>query len=137
MNEPIKGSCLCEGVKYSIHGAIKNALYCHCPMCRKVTGASCRPRAEVATQDLVWNSGEDKISYYNSSHGQHRAFCSVCGSTLITKFDEFPEVIAITLGTLDDDPGIRPEMHVYVAEKAPWYEITDNLKQHETIPSDE
>jgi hypothetical protein len=106
-------------------------------MCRKVTGSAFRPRAEVSTKDLVWDSGEDKISYYNSSKGQHRAFCSICGSTLITKFDDSPDVVAITLGTLDDDPVIRPEMHVHVADKAPWHEITDNLNQYETIPTNE
>jgi hypothetical protein len=38
------------------------------------------------------------------------------------------------MGTLVDDPGITPSMHIFVASKAPWYEITDNLPQHANLP---
>jgi hypothetical protein len=38
------------------------------------------------------------------------------------------------LPTLDDDPGIRPERHIYVGSKAPWFEITDDLPQHDELP---
>jgi hypothetical protein len=36
----------------------------------------------------------------------------------------------LPLGTLDDDPGVRPSAHVWVSSKAPWWEITDDLPQH-------
>jgi hypothetical protein len=35
------------------------------------------------------------------------------------------------MGTLDDDPGIRPALHILVASKAPWYEIFDGLPQRD------
>jgi hypothetical protein len=38
------------------------------------------------------------------------------------------------MGTLDDDPGIRPTFHVFVASKAVWFEITDRLPQFEAFP---
>jgi hypothetical protein len=40
----------------------------------------------------------------------------------------------LALGTLDTDPGLRPERHVFVANKAPWFEITDALPQHQGWP---
>jgi hypothetical protein len=40
----------------------------------------------------------------------------------------------VPLGTLDDDPGVRPELHVYVANKAPWFTITDDLPQFAAGP---
>ncbi len=40
------------------------------------------------------------------------------------------------MGTLDDDPGIRPQVHIFVASQAPWYDIPDPLPQHaEYAPS--
>lgn len=36
----------------------------------------------------------------------------------------------VLLGTLDDDPTIRPTKHIWVPSKAPWFEITDDLPQH-------
>jgi hypothetical protein len=35
------------------------------------------------------------------------------------------------VGTLDDDPGVRPSRHIFVGSKAPWYEIGDALPQFE------
>jgi hypothetical protein len=35
---------------------------------------------------------------------------------------------------LDDDPGARPELHIFVASKAPWHEISDDLPQYEAAP---
>ena len=32
------------------------------------------------------------------------------------------------------DPGVRPESHIFVGSKAPWFEITDDLTQYEGYP---
>ena len=40
--------------------------------------------------------------------------------------------VHVTLGTLTDDPGIRPTRHIHAASKAPWT-ITDGLPQHEEL----
>ena len=32
------------------------------------------------------------------------------------------------------DPGVRPQAHIWVSHKAPWYEITDSLSQFEEGP---
>jgi hypothetical protein len=41
-----------------------------------------------------------------------------------------PETCRIRLGTLDGDPGRRAFGHFWVSEKAPWFEITDDIPQH-------
>jgi hypothetical protein len=46
-----------------------------------------------------------------------------------------PEYVVIPAGSLDDDPGMRPEMHIFVGSKADWHEITDDLPQHEAYPT--
>ena len=59
-----------------------------------------------------------------------KAFCSVCGSSLFGgTWPEGPQV-SIRLGSLDGDPGIRPQYHTFVAARAPWDEITDDLPQY-------
>ncbi len=40
----------------------------------------------------------------------------------------------IPIGTLDNDPGIKPSVHIFVASKAPWFEITDSLPQYPEMP---
>lgn len=41
----------------------------------------------------------------------------------------------IPMGGLDDDPGMRPQPHIFVGSKAPWFEIADDLPQHVEYPS--
>ena len=42
----------------------------------------------------------------------------------------FPEYVYLSMSAVEGDPD-RPEgYHAYVGSKAPWHEITDNLKQY-------
>lgn len=125
----VKGSCLCGGIKYEVDGSFGRVVNCHCSMCRKATGAAFRTRAAVPTQAFRWLSGEALISRYNSSPGETRTFCRVCGSTLPTFFRDRPDELGLPLGTLDDNPEVWPSAHVWVDSKAPWWEITDSLPQ--------
>ena len=130
----LTGSCLCGGVRYEVSGPLKGALNCHCSMCRKAHGAAFRSRAGVKAADFRWVKGEDLLTWYETSPGTHRGFCRVCGAKLLSRFDFDPSVYGLPLGALDEDPGIKPKRHVFVAYKAPWYEIADNLPQHEELP---
>ena len=131
----IHGSCLCQRVAFEIDGTVIDLLYCHCSMCRKAHGSAFRARGKVRACDFRWTRGEDRVRYYESSPGQHRSFCSVCGSNLITRFDAKPRVLGVALGVLDDDPVNRPICHVYVGFKAPWHQITDAFPQFEQEPA--
>jgi len=134
-SEPVlKGSCLCGGIRYEIGQRLTDVVNCHCSMCRKAHGAAFRTRATVAASALRFASGEELLTFYESSPGEHRSFCRVCGSNLITRFDRHPEVYGFALGTLDSDPEVKPIRHVFTRYKAPWHEITDDLPQIEDIP---
>ena len=130
----LRGSCLCGGVRYEINGPLHGALNCHCSMCRKAHGAAFRTRASVKATDFRWVQGEELVTYYESSAGNHRGFCSVCGSPLLSRFDFDPTVYGLPFGALDDDPGTKPKFHVFVAHKAPWHDITDDLPQYPELP---
>jgi hypothetical protein len=140
----LRGSCLCGGVKFEITGALSPPSNCHCSFGRKQQGAAFRSRARVLKTDLKWVHGENLVKFYESTPGTFRGFCGVCGSPIVNKFDERSRSAAyrpvavseygIALGTLDDDPGVRPLAHIFVASKAPWFEITDDLPQFETVP---
>ena len=126
----LKGSCLCGTVRYEIRGPLLGASHCHCSMCRKAHGAAFGSYARVAARDFRYLQGEDAVVQYQSSAGVTHTFCGTCGATLQWLADARLEVVTITLGTLDDDPGIRPDRHIFVADKAPWFEIHDALPQH-------
>jgi len=41
------------------------------------------------------------------------------------------QYVHVTLGTLVDAPAIRPDAHIFVGSKAPWFTITDDLPQYQ------
>ena len=126
----IKGSCLCQAVKYEVNNAelfpISN---CHCENCRKSHSSAFGSYVAFKSADFKWLEGEDLVTHFESSPLTYRCFCSVCGSPLAA-FDD-KEIRCITLGSTDGDAGLRPEFHIYTSSKAPWYEITDALPQFE------
>lgn len=130
----LRGSCLCGGVEYEIRGELSGALNCHCSMCRKAHGAAFRSRASVRVADFRWVRGAHLLTWFESSRGNWRGFCQVCGSPLLSRFDQNPAVYGLPLGALDDDPRLKPACHVFVGSKAPWYDITDDLPQFQALP---
>jgi hypothetical protein len=126
----LSGGCLCGAVHYEVDGELRHITHCHCSMCRKVHGAAFATYASLARRRLRLVQGEEALRSYRSSERVTRQFCGTCGSHLFFVSDEFPDAIAVTLGTLDSDPGGRPSAHIHTANRAPWYEIADGLPQH-------
>jgi hypothetical protein len=80
-------------------------------------------------------TGQALVAYFESSWGSHRGLYKLYGSPIYTKFDQNPAFFGLSLGALDNEPGIKPEFHVFVDSKAPWHEITDSLPQYDELPS--
>jgi hypothetical protein len=131
----INGACMCDAIRYEINGPLRDAGNCHCSMCRKGHGAAYATYASVDAETFRWVCGEELVSIYESSPGSGRMFCSVCGSTL--GGTENGRINSVTLGTIEGDPGIRPRSHIFVASKAPWHDISDDLPQFEEWPPGE
>jgi hypothetical protein len=98
-------------------------------MCRKAHAAAYRSRVGVERKNFAWDSGEDLITWYESSPATRRGFCSRCGTRLASEFTDSPGVLGVPLALFDGDPRVRPEMHIFVASKAPWHDICDDLPQ--------
>ena len=41
----------------------------------------------------------------------------------------------VSVGAIDGNPELPKAHHVFVGSKASWFEIGDNLKQHDTLPT--
>jgi hypothetical protein len=131
----IKGGCYCGAVRYESQGRLLLFVNCHCPDCRKFSGSAFSSVLAVEAGGFKVTSGDDNIVPYQSSPGKHRSFCRTCGCHVFARAVTRPGMVLIRAGTLDDDPGIRPQMHIWVKAKAPWHEIRDELPRYdESIP---
>jgi hypothetical protein len=126
----VHGGCLCGGVRYEISGELSQMHFCHCQMCRRSHGTPFANYVAVSPHDIRYTQGEELISSYQSSERTARTFCSRCGSSLEFSPKATPDETWIAAGGFDGDPQIRPTFHIYVDSKAPWFEISDDLKQY-------
>ncbi len=127
----LEGGCLCGGVRFRIRGKLGPFGFCHCVECRKSSGSAFTANAPVRAKYFELVGGEELTREYESSPGKWRVFCSRCGSPVWAYLEGEPETRRIRLGTLDGDPERRPLVHVWVSERAPWYEIRDELPRFE------
>jgi hypothetical protein len=130
----MRGSCLCRGVQWEVEGKLEWMGHCHCSMCRKSHGGAFATFAGgFGGVTLRWLAGEELVARYASSPGGSRCFCSTCGAVVPAQFGEGGAFLPP--GCLDDDPGLRPTAHIFVASKAPWYEIPpDGLERFDAYP---
>jgi len=130
----IEGGCFCGAVRYEIEGALRNGRACHCSHCRKAFSGASSAYAELAQDSkLRWVAGEDKLVRYASERGFGLGFCRICGSTLCGTFGE--QVHGVTLGSVDGDPGVEIEVHIFVGSKAPWDHIGGHAPQFDEWPT--
>jgi hypothetical protein len=76
-------------------------------------------------------SGAELIKAYEAPvretpPGYRTCFCGRCGSP-VPDPDTDSSWFEIPAGTLDDDPVLRPERHIFVEVRAPWFDIADRL----------
>jgi hypothetical protein len=128
----VRGSCLCRGVAWEYAGDPIQMLHCHCSMCRKAHGSAFATWLSVPGDGFRWLRGQELVRQYESSPGFLRSFCSRCGSAVAVPGGERAFMPA---GCLDDDPGMRPQAHIFVASMAPWHEIADALPRFDAFPT--
>lgn len=128
----LTGSCFCGRVRYSVSAPLGNGRSCHCSRCRKAFSGTGSAYAEVAPDSFSWTQGADHLTSYESTPGWGLSFCSTCGTTLCGT--HAGQVHGVTLGSVDGDPGVQIDMHIFVGSRAPWDHIGGTAPQYEEAP---
>jgi hypothetical protein len=126
----IRGSCLCDGVRFEYGRAVTQVGMCHCSQCRKVSGVASNAVIVVPATELHWLAGEDLVQEFAKPTGWGSTFCRRCGSPLPRKIPN-AEAYWVPAGLLDDDPGLGIGGHIWVGSKAPWDVIPAGPPQFE------
>ena len=124
------GSCLCGAVAYEATGEPIFMQSCHCMRCRRARGAAHGTNIFFKAAQFRWTRGEDLIAEYKLPEARFytAAFCSQCGAG-VPKVSLERGVAVIPAGSLDTDPPMRPQRHIFTNYKASWFEITDAIPQ--------
>jgi hypothetical protein len=103
---------------------------CHCSRCRATTGSAFKSLAGIEREKLELVEGADRLLVVgDDAHNDTR--CASCGSFLFSVVRD-GAYVHVGMGSLIDEPAIRPTAHIFVGSKAPWFEITDDLEQFDT-----
>lgn len=124
----LAGECFCRALRYEVSDAFEYALNCHCSNCRRTTGSAFKPFAGIARDRLRIVKGEADLMTYGDETG-HDAHCRHCGALLYSVVRD-GGYVHVAMGTLLDDPQIRPTAHIFVGSKALWFSISDDLPQY-------
>jgi len=125
----IKGGCHCRRVQYEVAAVEGGLWHCYCQTCRKTHAAQRNTAARVNRENFRVIAGKDQLTAYESCPGKLRHFCSSCGSHIYAEYPERPFVVLRT-ATLDDDPGVRASMSVWMAHDRPWLAEDPNIPHH-------
>ena len=124
----VSGSCLCGGVRYEVHGPLRDILFCHCENCRRAHG-NFSAYSSSRRDDLVVTS-DGPLRWYHTDKdvtpNVRRGFCSRCGSSLFWDPRGY-EYVYISAGTLDTPTGIKGAGHIWLSEAGDYYGICDDL----------
>ncbi len=132
-----EGSCHCGRVRYRAVAPFGEMTNCHCTDCRKSHGAAFATYIEVPRERFSYVQGEGELHSFQAESGLQRYFCRNCGSIIWNGSGKPPEAYWITAGTLDTPLDRKPDTHIFVRSKVPWYDIKDDLPQHQAYPATE
>jgi len=120
----LRGSCLCGGVRFEVARVVGPFELCHCNRCRKASGSAFLAGLRVAAEGFRFVQGEELIHSYQAPilrrpPAFRTSFCSRCGGP-VPHPRAGEESFEVPAGCLDDDPGWRPDRHIFVDYGAGW-----------------
>jgi hypothetical protein len=81
----------------------------------------------VAPGSFRITQGEDLVRAWDPGDGGFlKAFCTRCGGALYSRHPDDEGILAVRMGTVDGDPGVRPGYHQRVATAAVWEALPDD-----------
>lgn len=124
-----EGGCLCGAARYRATAEPLRGVICHCPMCRRHSGAPALAFVHFPTEAFTWLGSMP--TWFRSSAHAVRGFCSRCGSTLGMREEILADRVQVCVGSLDEPDRVRIDDHVWARSRVSWFDTTDSLPRFE------
>jgi hypothetical protein len=123
---PLRGGCLCGAVRFELTAPLLSAGYCHCTRCQRRTGTASSANGRVPQSGFALLQGEEQLRSFKPPTGVAKVFCASCGSALFSGEPLSDAEVAVRLGALDREPGLRPQFRQFVDSAASWEPLPDD-----------
>lgn len=130
----IEGSCLCGAVRYEVAGPFLRSAHCHCSRCRRATGSAHATNLYVASDQLRWLAGEDRVRRYDlpTARSFSTTFCTACGTPLPGHTRSGAEIV-VPVGSLDREPVLKPQLNIFWASRPGWSCADSDLPSYDEL----
>jgi hypothetical protein len=130
-----EGGCFCRAIRYRFVDVF-DAGYCHCSICRRMSGAPVIAWVNTPRANFELTHGE--VRFVASSERFRRSFCGECATQMWTESIERQQwdMVSVHHGTIDRAIEIEPAIHLCFADRLPWLRLDDRLPTVEgnTLP---
>ncbi|WP_441003561.1 GFA family protein [Pseudocolwellia agarivorans] len=130
MTYPIKGSCQCGNITYTLKAKPKKVMACHCQECRKLSTSAFSITTVVESKDIEFSGTLDEwVRIADSGKKNHAKFCTGCGNRVYHYNPDDLSSIRLKLQPVNvtDDTIFQPSVHVWVSEKLSWFVIPEGM----------
>jgi hypothetical protein len=114
-------TCSCGQLRANCTGEPVRVSMCHCLECQKRTGSIFGAQARWR-RDMVTIEGRTSEYVRIADSGKRLTFyfCPRCGSTVYYQLEDFPDLVAVAIGSFADPTFPAPKFSVYESRKHPW-----------------
>jgi hypothetical protein len=116
----VRGRCLCGGIRYSVHGELRDVTDCHCERCRRFTGHHMAATSALV-DEIDTDDADSLLRWFWPVPEAGYAFCSRCGSSLFWESTADPERRSICAGSLDAPTGLTTARALWTSQASDYY----------------
>jgi hypothetical protein len=111
----LTGGCACGRIRYELAEDPIFQLLCYCADCQKASGSAFAEVLLVAADRLTLTGAEPKYHSVKADSGRtmNRGFCEHCGSPILIRRQETPQIAFVQAGSLDEPQSFRPAAAVF------------------------
>jgi hypothetical protein len=113
----IEGGCFCGRVRYAIDDGDYLSANCHCTMCRRIHAAPFVTWLVVPVVKFRYTQARP-MTLVSSAEGT-RYYCPACGTHLACVNASHPDVVDVTVGSLDAPAAFPPTLEVFADTRLP------------------
>ncbi|MDX2159332.1 MAG: GFA family protein [Hyphomicrobiaceae bacterium] len=113
----LTGGCACGRIRYEMSETPILQVQCYCDDCRRASGSAFAEVMLVADDRLTLSGAEPAYHTAKADSGRtmNRGFCGACGSPVLIRRPETPQIAFIQAGSLDDPSAFTPSVAVFTS----------------------